>query len=84
MTVWPLDSHNNTNDNNVALSDNGNSKGVYTVCNTYAKKPTMSIESSNAYANGEIDTSTTPKTFSGGTYLFGSWSEYSIFGKVKF
>ena len=84
MTVWPLDSHNNTNDNNVALSDNGNSKGVYTVCNTYAKKPTMSVESSNAYANGEIDTSTTPKTFSGGTYLFGSWSEYSIFGKVKF
>ena len=97
MTVDPIDSHNNENlsasagNSGAALVSSGRNQKTYTVCNTFAKKPTMSVESSNAYANGidardgaGINTSIVPKTLGGGTYLFGSWSEYGVYGNVKF
>jgi len=100
VSVWPSDSHNsypntyplNTSVNgagtsNVALSEDGSStKLTRTTCYTVAKRPTMSVEASNAYAGGDygFQTSRYSKQFSGSnsSYTFGSWAEYGVYGKV--
>ncbi len=56
-------------------------------CCTVAKRPLTSFEGSNALAAGSqgfVTTRYTRMFTQGGTkYLFGSWSEYALMGKVK-
>ena len=94
ITVSPADSHdaydaetvNGAGVNNIALKANeGNSRRVALTCNTVAKRPTFSVEGSNAFsgnAEGFVAT-TTPKELAAGKFIFGSWSEYGVFGKVN-
>lgn len=62
-----------------------------TSCSTIAKRPTMSVESSNAFSATVADgktgftTGLYAKRFTTGgkKYLFGSWSEYGVFGSIN-
>lgn len=57
-----------------------------TSCSQVAKRPTMSVESSNAYSSAGYDLSNYTKTFSSDTntkYRFTSWAEYGVFGVIK-
>ena len=54
-----------------------------TACSTVAKRPTMSVESSNAYSATNFDTGLYEKKVGAVDGLFGSWSEYGVFGAVK-
>jgi hypothetical protein len=60
-----------------------------TSCSTIAKRPTMSVESSNAYSATAVNnkpgftTGLYAKWFGGKRYIFGSWSEYGIFGRIN-
>ena len=94
LTITPADSHNaymaatvnGAGTNNAALKEGGSTTAEATICKTVAKLPTMSVESSNAYAGGSAGfvTAKYQKQFGGSTkYLFGSWSEYGLYGKVK-
>ncbi len=99
FTVWPMDSHNlygsSTNARQLAngittsMDDEfdditSTTSQTRTACVTIAKRPTMSVESSNVYSKNGYKTTLYAKKFQkGGTdYLFGSWSEYGVFGKV--
>ena len=98
LTVSPADSHNafqaltvnGAGSNNAALMESGTSSKTAEFCRTVAKLPTMSVEGSNAFTgdtstNGYgFNTSRFSKTFdnSGTSYMFGSWSEYGVYGKV--
>ena len=98
LTVSPADSHNafqalsvnGAGSNNAALMETGTSSKTAEFCRTVAKLPTMSVEGSNAFAgntdpNGSgFNTSRFSKKFddSGVSYMFGSWSEYGVYGKV--
>ncbi len=95
VKVTPADSHNQymaasvtgAGSTNVALNENGTSSKQSTACYTIAKKPIMSVESSNAFAGGSegFVTSRYTKQFSkdGTQYPFGSWSEYGVYGIVN-
>ena len=107
VSVTPSDSHNTNNWNAVygakadtgvnstqwGLMESGTSTATRESCSTVAKRPTMSVESSNAYSATTKDnkagftTSLYTKTFgangSGNEYIFGSWSEYGVFGRVN-
>lgn len=76
-----------------ALREDGTSTATAISCSTAVKRPTISIEDSNLYSASNITTSVVSRNnyTSGGIrhanngtkyYLFGSWSEYGIFGKV--
>ncbi len=97
LNVTPADSHNKfmqyvagSGDNYVAVMETGTSSKTAEFCRTVAKLPTMSVEGSNAFAgntdpNGSgFNTSRFSKRFddSGISYMFGSWSEYGVYGKV--
>ena len=92
ITVSPADSHDQylaevvdgAGPKNEALTSSGNSSKTAITCSTVAKKPTFSVEASNAFAGGNkgFVASTTSKNISGTKYLFGSWSEYGIHGLV--
>lgn len=59
-------------------------KSVATSCSTIAKRPTMSVESSNAYSATTYSTGVYAKNFGGDKkYIFGSWSEYGVFGRLN-
>ena len=96
LTVTPADSHNSFmaatvnggGSNNAALMEKGTSSKTAEYCRTVAKLPTISVEASNAYT-GNSDkgfiTSRYSKRFSdtdATKYVFGSWSEYGVYGKV--
>ena len=71
-----------------ALREDGRSTNYATAksCSTIAKRPTMSVESSNAYSATNFTTSLYNKSFieeKGNRHIFGSWSEYGVFGKVN-
>lgn len=102
VVVSPADSHNvyslanptapvsGAGTGDIALSEAGGTRAstaTRTSCYTVAKKPTMSIESSNAFAGGGkgFVTSRYPKRFDskGVDFIFGSWSEYGVFGNVR-
>ncbi|MCQ2571077.1 MAG: hypothetical protein MJ154_02410 [Candidatus Saccharibacteria bacterium] len=83
---------NNSTDSNVqyALMEgyrttNGQPRysATATSCSTIAKRPTMSVESSNAYSATSFTTSLYAKTFYDKKYIFGSWSEYGVFGSIN-
>ena len=64
----------------------GNPKYVATAtsCSTIAKRPTASVESSNTYSATSLTAGHYAKKFSSGNkYIFGSWSEYGVFGEVN-
>lgn len=97
ITVSPMDSHNHwmidtvtgAGANDIALRESGSGVSdskTRTSCYTIAKMPTMSVESGNAFAGGGSGfvTSKYTKRFKYNTanYMFGSWSEYGVFGKV--
>lgn len=72
---------------------NASGNAVYTAyatsCSTIAKRPTMSVESSNAYSATAVNnkpgftTGLYAKWFGGKRYIFGSWSEYGVFGRIN-
>lgn len=106
LKIWPIDSHetgsksavygaspNNSNgtEYQYALSEDGTKTAKATSCSVIAKRPTMSVESSNAYSATNVtnkpgfNTSYYSKKFGydGPEYIFGSWSEYGVFGQVN-
>ncbi|MBO4855061.1 hypothetical protein J5500_01475, partial [Candidatus Saccharibacteria bacterium] len=96
IKVSPADSHNDymsvnpvsgAGTDSAALSESGTGSTERTSCYTVAKKPTMSVEASNTFsggANGFVTSRYTKRFTAGGTdYLFGSWSEYGVYGNVK-
>ena len=92
ITVSPADSHDQymaeevegAGEGNIALRSTGNSRKTAVTCGTVAKKPSFSVEASNTFAGGKrgFVTSTTTKNLSATQFIFGSWSEYGVFGKV--
>ena len=52
-------------------------------CSTIAKKPTMSVESSNAYSATQFKTAKYNRNVDLMKVTFGSWSEYGVFGRVR-
>ena len=90
IRVWPVDSHDNPNAATVAatavsLSESGAGEGsarTTTSCLTVAKRPTMSVEGSNAYSATTIKTSQFNKNLGDTKFRFGSWSEYGVFARV--
>lgn len=97
VSVSPFDSHDGDNSASsiaaIALSSSSNypiwdSRNTLTVraCYTVSKLPTMSVEGSNAYSgsgNGKgFITSRFYKQFGSTKYMFGSWSEYGLYGLV--
>ncbi len=67
-----------------AYATTGAYKATATSCSTIAKRPTISVESSNAYSATKITTGKYNKAFSDGKkYTFGSWSEYGVFASVN-
>lgn len=91
FTVWPMDSHDLYKKGNLpghikeAMSEDGTTRETRTACVTIAKRPTMSVESSNVYSRSGYKTTAYVKKYitNGADYLFGSWSEYGVFGKVS-
>lgn len=73
------------------LETNGNARysATATSCSTVAKRPTTSVESSNAYSATSGSAGFTAGQYAkqfGGTatkYIFGSWSEYGVFGEIN-
>ena len=73
------------------LETNGNARysATATSCSTVAKRPTTSVESSNAYSATSDSAGFTAGQYAkqfGGTatkYIFGSWSEYGVFGEIN-
>ena len=89
VAYWPVDSHDtatstNPNNYNSKIDDLGQSAALNSggshwavsapACVTVAKKPTFSVESSQAVTSGDVKTSMT--TINGRNY--GSWSEYGL------
>ena len=93
LSAYPADSHDLPNDSivngagvgNIALQEGSNSGTWLTAasCITIAKKPTMSVESSNAYSATKYDTASYLKQQNNQDYRYGSWSEYGVFGRVR-
>lgn len=54
-----------------------------TSCSMVAKRPTMSVESGNAYSESGYNMSRYTKNINSDEYNFSSWSEYGVFGKVN-
>ncbi|MBR3176814.1 hypothetical protein IKF25_02475 [Candidatus Saccharibacteria bacterium] len=74
--------------NNIGLEEGSrygasNSRST-TSCSQVAKRPTMSVESSNAYSSAGYEINNYTKVFANGgpAFRFSSWSEYGVFGKV--
>lgn len=53
-----------------------------TSCSQVAKRPTMSVESANAYSKSGYNMSRYTKNINVVPYNFSSWSEYGVFGKM--
>jgi len=51
-------------------------------CSTAVKRPTISVEDSNLYSATKIATSIVARKNGSTQYLYGSWTEYGIFGSV--
>jgi len=93
LSVYPADSHdlsgsdvvNGAGVGDIALQEGSNSSSWLTAvsCSTIAKKPTMSVESSNTYSATKIDTASYVKRQNNLDYRYGSWSEYGVFGRVR-
>ena len=90
IRVWPVDSHDNPNAGTVgaeaiSLSESGAGEGssrTTTSCLTVAKRPAISVESSNAYSATTIKTSQFNKELGDTKFRFGSWSEYGVYARV--
>ena len=90
IRVWPADSHNNPTAASVGASDvaiqetgsGADSARTTTSCLTVAKRPTISVEGSNAYSATTIKTSQFEKELGGTKFVFGSWSEYGVYARV--
>lgn len=70
-----------------ALREDGDTTAYATTCSTAVKRPTVSVEDSNLYSASNVTTSVISRWNGSKSdpkyYLFGSWSEYGIFGVVK-
>lgn len=93
ISVYPADSHDakdsnavvGAGTNDIALSEGSNNSSNWATavsCSTIAKKPTMSVESSNAYSATQFKTASYARTIGAKKFNFGSWSEYGVFGGV--
>ncbi|MBR5419348.1 hypothetical protein IK110_03820 [Candidatus Saccharibacteria bacterium] len=85
LSVFPFESHDGKNDTAIARKE---TSGITTrrktaSCLTIAKRPTMSVESSNVYSASSINTSSYDKLIDSTKYSFGSWSEYGVYGRVN-
>ena len=88
LSVYPYDSHDGNNDA-VALQEGSNitTRRATASCLTIAKRPTMSVESSNVYSATKINTSIYSKKIvangAANRLTFGSWAEYGVYGRVN-
>jgi len=84
ITVAPYDSHDGTNDAAAALKEgsSGASRSASS-CISIAKRPTISIESSNVYSATSMTVSHYSKKITSDKFVYSSWSEYGVFGHVK-
>ena len=93
VSVYPADSHDmkdatvvsGAGVGDIALSDasaDSTNRATAVSCSTIAKKPTMSVESSNAYSATQFKTARYTRTVGAKKFNFGSWSEYGVFGRV--
>ena len=93
VSVYPADSHDTPNaasvsgkgNNDIALQETSNGTNWVTAvsCSTIAKKPSMSVESSNAYSATQFKTAQYARNNGGTMFNFGSWSEYGVFGRIN-
>ncbi|MBR5418628.1 hypothetical protein IK110_00005, partial [Candidatus Saccharibacteria bacterium] len=93
VSVYPADSHDakdassvaGAGVNDIALSEGSNNSSNWSTavsCSTIAKKPSMSVESSNTYSATQIKTAQYARSIGSTKINFGSWSEYGAFGRV--
>lgn len=84
LSVYPFESHDGTNNLAVARKETSDisTRRATTSCLPIAKRPIISIESSNVYSATNIYTLTYGRNINGVRYTFGSWSEYGVFGRV--
>lgn len=84
LSVAPYDSHNGTGDAAAALKEGSNGAARTTAsCISIAKRPTISVESSNTYSATKITTSYYSKKITSDKFVFSSWSEYGVFGHIN-
>lgn len=69
-------------DDNSGLTQFEQSSATATSCSTIVKRPMISVEDSNLYTATSVATSVITRKNNNNFYLYGSWSEYGIFGKV--
>ena len=63
--------------------DGKNNSRTTTSCSMVAKRPTMSVESGNAYSKSGYNMSRYTKDIDARDFNFSSWSEYGVFGKIN-
>ena len=85
VSVYPFDSHDGTNNIPVSYKETSDisTRRATASCLPVAKRPIMSVESSNVYSATNIYTLTYRKNINDVRYYFGSWSEYGVFGRVN-
>ncbi len=85
LSVYPFESHDGTNNIPVSYKETSDisTRRATASCLPIAKRPTMSVESSNAYSATNIHTLSYGKKIGSTIYNFGSWSEYGVFGHMN-
>ena len=85
LSVYPFESHDGTNNIPVSYKETSDisTRRATASCLPIAKRPTMSVESSNAYSATNIYTLSYGKKIGSTIYDFGSWSEYGVFGHMN-
>lgn len=84
LSVYPFESHDGTNNIPVSYKETSDisTRRATASCLPIAKRPTMSVESSNVYSATNIYTLTYGKNIGSARHNFGSWSEYGVYGRV--
>ena len=84
LSVYPFESHDGTNNIPVSYKETSDisTRRATASCLPIAKRPTMSVESSNVYSATNVYTLTYGKNIGSARHNFGSWSEYGVYGRV--
>ena len=84
LSVYPFESHDGTNNIPVSYKETSDisTRRATASCLPIAKRPMMSVESSNVYSATNIYTLTYGKNIGTARHNFGSWSEYGVYGRV--
>lgn len=84
LSVYPFESHDGMNNIPVSYKETSDisTRRATASCLPIAKRPMMSVESSNVYSATNIYTLTYGKNIGTARHNFGSWSEYGVYGRV--